>query len=423
MAEKVQTFVGFTPFSYQRDVIKEVCGCKGTGKTVTVKSRRQAGKSLLAENVLLYYAINHSKSKNALVSPTYNQAKKVYTDILKAIEPTGIVRGRNASELIIKLTNGSQITFHSAAQKEALRGYTVTGILIVDEAAYLEDDVWYIIQPWLNAHNAVCMLISSPFTRQGFFYQYYCNGLNGVKNYSTIDWSDSIYEEDMQFTLSQSKIEELRSVMPSNQFRSEILGEWLDDNGLVFTNFRNLTIPKREVNSTDRLYFGIDWSSGTGNDDTVITALNQHGEQLILECFNSMNTTETVNRIVEILKRYEKQTKAIVSETNSIGKQFTELVQQQIRTKKITPFTTTNQSKNGIITMLQLAFEQGKIRIIDDRKQLSELSTYASEYNDRTKTVSYNAINGCHDDICMALAFALHALEKNAHKDYVFSIV
>ena len=424
MAEnKIQTFVGFTPFSYQRDVIKEVCDCRGTGKTVTVKSRRQAGKSLLAENVLLYYAINYSKSKNALVSPTYNQAKKVYTDILKAIEPTGIVRRRNASELIIILTNGSQISLHSAAQKESLRGYTVTGILIVDEAAYLSDDVWYIIQPWVNAHNAVCMLISSPFTRQGFFYENYARGLSGSDSFISIDWSDGIYKEDMQFTLPQQKLDELSRVIPKTQFRSEYLGEWLDDDGFVFQGFRELTIPQPSIHPSDKLFVGIDWSNGTVNDSTVVSAINQNGEQVLLDAFNTLNITDTIKRITSLLKPYEKQIKCIVSEVNSIGKPHTELLHKELRNVKIIEFTTTNTSKNEIITNLQVAFERKDIRIMDDIEQLNQLGTFASTYNPSTKTVKYEAISGCHDDYCMSLAFSWYAYLNNKGSNYSISVL
>lgn len=419
---KIQTFLGFTPFSYQRDVIKEVCDCKGTGKTVTVKSRRQAGKSLLAENVLLYYAINHSKSKNALVSPTFNQAKKVYTDILKAIEPTGIVRRRNASELIIILTNGSQITFHSAAQKEALRGYTVTGILIVDEAAYISDDVWYIIQPWLNAHNAVCMLISSPFTRQGFFYQYYVNGLNGVKNYKTIDWSDGIYKEDMQFTLPQSKLDELSRVIPKMQFRSEYLGEWLDDDGLVFTNYKHL-IYNNQIKDNDELYIGIDWGNGTGNDDTAISIVNGNGEQVYLEYWNDLNTTQQIEKIVQIVKPLQNSIKNVTCEYNSLGKPLTELLQKDMPHLNYTEFITTNDSKNMLVSNLQVAFQKESIRLLDDAKQVNELSTYAMEINPKTKSITYNAVQGCCDDICIALMLSWESYLNNKNVSYNFLLI
>lgn len=98
----------------------------GSGKVVTVKSRRQTGKSMLIQNILLYYSINYSKTKSACLSPTWAQAKKIYTEIVQAIESSNIIKSSNASDLIIKLVNGSEIQFFSAQQGENLRGYTVS---------------------------------------------------------------------------------------------------------------------------------------------------------------------------------------------------------------------------------------------------------------------------------------------------------
>lgn len=141
----------------------------------------------------------------------------------------GIIRQNNASELSIKLINGSVITFHSAAQKEALRGYTVTGILCVDECAFISDDVFNLVRPWVDVWKAPMLLVSTPFTRNGFFYQNYNMGLQNIPGYITIDWQSEEYQEDMSKILSPQKLLCYKEVMPANQFKSEYLGDWLDD--------------------------------------------------------------------------------------------------------------------------------------------------------------------------------------------------
>lgn len=425
MAQKtnIRKFEGIKLFSYQQDVASIMKDLKNTGKTVTVKAMRQVGKSVLSGQILLYYAINFDKTKNAVVTPTFNQSKKQYKELVSAIKSSGIVKSSNASELTIELINGSQITFHSAAQRDSLRGYTVSGILIIDESAFISDEVYSLLVPWTTFHKAPTLIISTPFTRSGFFYENYSRGLSGSDNFISIDWADSKYKNDILKILPQEKIEELKQVMPRNQFRSEILGEWLSDDGLVFQGFRELTIPQPSIHPSDKLYVGIDWSNGTGNDSTVVSAINQNGEQVILDAFNTLNITDTIKRITSLLKPYEKQIKCIVSEVNSIGKPHTELLHKELRNVKIVEFTTTNTSKNEIITNLQVAFERGDIRIMDDTEQLNQLGTFASIYNPSTKTVKYEAISGCHDDYCMSLAFSWYAYLNNKGKSYSISVL
>lgn len=418
----IRSFKGVKLFRYQKDAADVIRNLKNTGKTVTVKAMRQVGKSVLAGQILLYYAINYAKTKNALVEPTYNQSKRLFKEITTAIKPSGIVKSSNASELIIELTNGSQITFHSAAQRDSLRGYTVSGILIIDEAAFLTDDIYSLLIPWTNFHKAPTLIISTPFTRSGFFYENYSRGLSGSDNFISIDWADSKYRDDILKILPQEKIEQLRQVMPRNQFHSEILGEWLDDNGLVFTNYKHL-IYNNSIKDNDELYIGIDWGNGTGNDDTAISIVNGNGEQVYLYYWNDLNTTQQIEKIVSIIKPIENHIKNVTCEYNSLGKPLTELLQKDMPHLNYTEFITTNDSKNMLVSNLQVAFQKESIRLLDDAKQVNELSTYAMEINPKTKSITYNAVQGCCDDICIALMLSWESYLNNKNVSYNFLLI
>ena len=79
---------------------------------------------------------------------------------------------------------------------------------------------------------------------------------------------------------------------------------------------------------------------------------------------------------------------------------------------KVQGFNTTNKSKNDLVAQLQVAFEQRQIEILDDERQLLELGSYSAEYNPKTHTITYNAPNGLHDDICISLMLAWDAYHK-----------
>lgn len=413
--KKIRTYKGFTPYKFQKDVIDELCpeNVYRTKKVVVVKSSRQKGKSITVANILLFYAINHNQSKNFYIAPTLKQAKEIFKTITSAISSSGVMKSSNATDLIIQLINGSKINFKSAEQgTDALRGYTCSGILCIDEAAYIDDEILHTILPWTDYNKANILMTSTPFVKSGFFWDYYNYGLEHTHNCVTIDWSDIKYKQEIELILSPEQLEEYRSILPKNIFKTEYLGEWLDDDGSVFINFKNC-VQHTDIKPTDRLWVGIDWANGGGNDDTVISMLNQDGKQVYLAYKNNLSPNQQLDWLEGILKQYKKQIVVVRPELNSIGTPYSDLLKQRLQTVNFQGFNTTNKSKNDIVTQLQVAFEQKKIGILDDDKQLRELSYYAAEYNIKTKTLTYNAPNGLNDDICIALMLSYDAYMEN----------
>ena len=412
---KVKHFQGIKPFSYQQAVINEVKDAKGSGKTVVVKSRRQVGKSVLIANLLLYYAINYKGTKNYVLSPTLKQGKNIYKSIINAISGCGIIKSKNATDLFITLINGSSISIKSAEQKESLRGETCTGILCIDECAYISSEVYNIVKPWCDFHKAVTLMVSTPFVKSGFFWEYYNHGLNREYNCVSIDWSDEKYQDDMDFILPPSKLEEYKKLLPKNVFLTDYLGIFIDDDGTVFTDFKKC-INKNEIKDSDKLYLGLDWGAGVESDDTVIVAFNQYGKQVYLDYFNKLTPTQQIDRIEKFIVQYKNQIAVVQTELNSLGTPLTDFLKNRPQLKtiinKFVGFNTTNQSKNAIVQNLQLAFEQKEIEILEDEKQSRELATYTAEYNAKTRNVSYNAPNGLHDDICIAMMLAYDAYKN-----------
>lgn len=415
MVGKVKEFRGIKPFSFQQDVIDEIKDAKGSGKIVVVKSRRQVGKSTLISNILLYYAFNYAGTKNYCLSPTLKQGKTIYKTIINAISGCGVIKSKNSTELTIVLVNGSQINFKSAEQKESLRGETCTGILAIDECAYISSDIYNIVKPWCDFHKAVTLMVSTPFVKSGFFWEYYNHGLNREYNCVSIDWADEKYEVDMNFILPQSKLDEYRKLLPKNVYLTDYCGLFIDDDGTVFTDFKKC-VHKNEIKDTDKLYLGVDWAAGVESDDTAIVAFNQYGKQVYLDYFNKLSPTQQIDRIEKLIVQYKNQIVVVQTELNSLGNPLTDFLKNrsQIKTiaNKFLGFNTTNPSKNAIVQNLQIAFEQGIIEILDDEKQLRELATYTAEYNAKTRNVSYNAPNGLHDDIPIAMMLAYDAFKN-----------
>lgn len=407
--------IGFTPYPHQRAVIDTVTADRGTGRITCVLSSRQKGKSLMIANLLLYYAINCPKTKNFCVSPTLKQARAIYTVIVDAITPAGIIENSNATDLSLKISNGSYINFKSAEQGAALRGYTAD-FLCIDEACFISDDAFYTILPWVDARKAPLLMVSTPFIREGFFYRYYCYGREKSHSTVTIDWSDPEYRDSIERILPPERLEEYRQVLPANQFKSEYLGQWLDSDGQVFTGFRGLTGDTAPAPGA-RYWVGIDWASGVESDDTVIAVIDDRGREVFLDYFNNLSTTEQIDRLMRTIIPIEDNIVSIRPELNGVGTPMTDLLTARLRTRtqsRLSGHMTSNQSKAAMVSLLQVAFENGEITLKDDDRQMRELGAYAAEYNPRTKNVYYNAPPGLHDDIPMALMLAWAAYKDSA---------
>ena len=412
MDKKTKTFRGFHPYLHQADVISELRDARGTGKIVTVNSSRQKGKSYMISNLLLYFSINFSKTNNYCVSPTLKQSKAIYKVIMDAISSSGIVKTKNATDLTITLINGSTINFKSAEQRTALRGFTAD-FLCIDEAAFIPDEIFYLILPWADAKKAPILMTSTPFVKGGFFFNYFNYGLEGSHNTTTINWSDPKYKESIEKILPPEKLEEYRSVLPKNVFRTEYLGEFLDDDGSVFTGIKEC-LKTAVIAPYDRLYVGLDFSNQGENDDTVISIFNQSGEQVYLKYFNNLSPLKQIVKIVEELEPYADQIDVIACELNSIGTPYTDLIKErsQILADKVIGFQTSNTSKNAIVTNMQVALENRNVTLLPDDKEIRQFGYFTATYNPKTRNVSYAAPSGLNDDTVMATLIAYDAYKN-----------
>ena len=405
-------YVGFKPYLHQKDVIAHLVDARGTGKIVTVNSSRQKGKSYMIANVLLYFAINYARTKNYCVSPTLKQSKAIFHLIVDAITKSGIIKSKNATDLTITLINGSTINFKSAEQRDALRGYTAD-FLAIDECAFIPDEIFYLILPWTDAKKAPILMTSTPFVKGGFFYQYFNYGLDGTHNTVTINWSDPKYKESIEKILPPEKLEEYRQVLPSNVFKTEYLGEFLDDDGAVFVGLKDI-LCVTAITATDRLYVGLDFSNQGENDYTVISIFNQNGNQVYIKYFNNISPLGQIVKIVKELEPLADQIDVISCELNSIGTPYTDLIKEksQILSDKVEGFQTSNTSKNAIVLNMQTAIENKNVTLLPDDKEIREFGYFTATYNPKTRNVSYAAPQGLNDDCVMATLIAFDAYRQ-----------
>jgi hypothetical protein len=403
-------------YPWQKAVTDTICGKPGSGLKVVVKAPRQRGKSFVSQGVLCHYALSYPNTVSAIVEPTNAQARKVFRSIKNGLWESGVIKKANETFLEIEFINDSRIMFKSAESGDNLRGYTVSGILVLDEAAFVSQEILELVLPWLNVHNAPMLIVSTPKIRDGVFYNYWKEGIENTKNVVSIDWT----EWDTSELLSADMMEQYRRTLTANQFRSEILGEWLDDVGLVFSYLRENTIqdtPGKYV----KTFLGIDFGAGDNNDYTSLSAFNEQGQMVFLDYFNNLSTLQQIERLTNDIMSFGNSIVSINAENNSIGKPLIDLIiqslnqnKQQVTVSKINRWVTTNASKGELVNDFQIALEQGDVKIFDNKMLLTQFSAYEAEYNPKTQVITYNGAYGTHDDLVMSTMLAYNAYKKQA---------
>ena len=390
--------------SYQQATYDWLGDSYKSGKIAVIKSPRQRGKTAFCGVELISMALKHPGCASYVFEPTLNLARKVFKSIEKSLLPTGMLVIDNSQLLELGLSNGSTISFRSTEQTS--RGLTVTGLLVLDECAYLDDEIIYELLPLVNAHKAPIIIASTPFIRDGYYWNMWSLGLTDAnKDVKSFDWNG--YPDSDRFITAEQKAL-YKETMSPQKYRTEIDGEFLEDGGLLFNNLDRCILT--EDAEFDELFIGIDFASGKGGDFTVLSALNSQGKQVVLERTNNLAPMAQVDWLAGIINSLSTRARirVIQAEVNSLGVVYIDALRKQI-IYPIIEWTTSNESKRRIITQLQLAFEQEKIGILDNPVQTNELRKYEMQINPKTKTVTFNGASGAHDDTTMALAFAYDA--------------
>ena len=389
-----RTYEGFRPHKSQRRVIDSIV--KTDAKYHIACISRQWGKTIMAENMVLYWAINDPGSIILWVSPVYSQANRVQKELVRAISAGGIIKSNNYSANEITLLNGSQIYFRSAERYDNIRGLTCD-YGVIDEAAFIPNDAFReAIDPVFLVRGKRILFISTPKGRN-FFYDLYQLGQSpDHPNY--VSYRGRSVESPF---IAAEAVEEARKTLPEKVFKQEYEAEFIDDGGEVFSNLDSITVAQWPQ-PQGKVYGAVD--VGRAADYTVATFMDSDGKIVEIYRNNNANWNSMVSDIAEIARRYNAQ---CMVEVNGVGDPIFEQLKGMWPATE--PFTTTNKSKQEIIEGLILDVNEQNIRIphADLFPSLyHEMQVFTYEYSPKTRTIRYGHPPGMHDDTVMSLAIA-----------------
>ena len=388
-------------------------------KELVLAWSRQSGKSVFLEFCCIYFLLK-KWANIGYITPQFAHSRKVYSDIIKILEPTGLIKTANASTLQIELINGNRLSFFSAESPTAIRGNSFRGLVVVDEAAFVNDTTSdgqdffnSILMPTCKAYKPKVIYASTPLAKSGTFYTKFMRGQEGHPHTETpnkvYSIKATIYDDSL---ITAEEIEEIKNSIPEASFKREFMVEFMDNAMSAFTDYTDKFTLKKPIDFNQPLWIGVDFHS-VGSDSTIVSLINADNDVWQIEIKGGLDAQ--YRQIANILDKCKKLVIAYM-ESNSIGEVMLNEVKKLTKQKsKIIEWCTTNESKEIQVGLVQTHLTKDMMHFEESNKQLkNQFDTFGYSIS-KTRKITYAALSGHHDDRVLSLMIAMQAKEDYAY--------
>jgi hypothetical protein len=187
---------------------------------------RQSGKSTTTAALAAHCAVTQPGSLILLVAPTQRQSGLLYRKVsrfLKSLEPVEHLEADNRLSCVLR--TGSEV-ISLPGEPDNLRGYSGPQLVLLDEAAYLDEGVMEAVLPMLAVSDGRLVLLSSPNGSRGYFYRAW-TGQEG-------DWHRIKATADDCPRISSEYLAKMRKRLPEFKFMQEFYGVFADGENQLF---------------------------------------------------------------------------------------------------------------------------------------------------------------------------------------------
>lgn len=376
-------------------------------KRLVLCAGRRTGKTTIAAEVGVERAL--SGRQVLFASPTQEQVD-VFWDRCKAWLHPLIAAGvvvKNETRRLLTFATGGRIRAKTAWDADSLRG-DYADFLVLDEAALMDPAAWQTVgAPMLLDNDGDAWFLSTP-RRRNWFHTLYQRAVAEAGRWAAFHLTslDNPY-------LPAAALAALTADMTEDDYKQEILAEFLDSAGAVFRNLPAvLTAPPTTpaAHAGHRIVMGGDWAQR--HDFTALSVgCATCAQELALDRFNQLGWGLQRDRLLTLADRWGVQ--EAVLEANSIGGPNIEAL-QDVAPFAITAFQTTASSKPPLIQALALACDRGSARWLPDPVAAAELAAYEATVSPATGTTRYSAPDGMHDDTVIARALCWWSMQHSS---------
>ncbi len=162
---------GIEPDPWQADLLRS------DDPQVLLNCSRQSGKSTTTGILAYHVAAYRPPSLVLLLSPTQRQSGELFRkvkDVHNALMADASLVAEE-SALRVEFANGSRVVCLPGTAA-TVRSYSAPSLIVIDEAAQCDDELYEAIRPMLAVSHGRLVLLSTPFGRRGFFFDEWSNG-------------------------------------------------------------------------------------------------------------------------------------------------------------------------------------------------------------------------------------------------------
>ena len=155
---------------WQRDLLQS------TADRTLLLCCRQSGKSTMAAVLALHRALYRPNSLVLCLAPALRQSQELFQKIVGFYRDLGRpVAPQGERRLSLELENGSRIVTLPGTER-TVRGFSGVDLLLLDEAARVEDGLFYAVRPMLAVSAGALIMLSTPYGKRGVFFEEWTNG-------------------------------------------------------------------------------------------------------------------------------------------------------------------------------------------------------------------------------------------------------
>ena len=217
--EWVRAKLGFEPDEVQSRVLAS------TARRGMLNCTRQWGKSTTVAAKAVHEAYTKPGSTVVVVSPTGRQSGEFVRKAAHFLGKLGErARGDGTNQISLRLANGSRIV-GLPGMEATVRGFSAVSLLLVDEAARVQDELYKAIRPMLAVSGGAMWLMSTPFGQRGFFYETW---------QSDEEWERVRVTAEECPRIPKEFLEEERKSLGDRWFKQEYLCEFVEVEAAIF---------------------------------------------------------------------------------------------------------------------------------------------------------------------------------------------
>ena len=378
----------------------------------------KSGKSLAGAVELCRLALADPGSLNWVVAPTFNHldvSEREVVDILTRWP--GLIRKRNTKPPKIWLQNGAEIQFKSADYPDNLRGPNVDNFW-ADEGAYIKPEAWEILRQRVSATRGDGIVTTTPNGRNWLWAEVLEGGMPASQDYGEFSKGQRFVSHHPTWRfpwVDEDEVREVRRMTTKLRFDQEWGALFISDANMVFQRIEEAMSHEPILfKSEQRTSIGVDLAKF--QDRSAVVVMDGNGRSIYTDSWGSTTWSVQVPRIIALSKRFNG---ALIVDRSNVGS----AIEEQLRAGGALIHSVDMNDwriKEALIQGLQVAFEQGLIKIPDPRAKdasvagkilIDELRTYEYKLT-KGGRLSYSAPKGLHDDMVIALALANYGRGK-----------